>query len=97
MSRLLAPPPELSDLVRDMGVEQITHSDILARFVLPELDALQSEGRRQVLQHVHLQWSELKQSESLVTALMEVCLFNLHIGCSTLLVAAILVSTDCGV
>lgn len=74
VSRLLAPSSELSDLIRDIGVEQVTHSGVVSRFVLPELGAVRPEDRRQLLQHVRTHWTELKQDASLVNALKQVYL-----------------------
>lgn len=70
--RLLAPNSELSDLIRDMGVESVTHAGVVARFVLPELGAVHPEDRRQLLQHIRMHWAELKTDESLVTSLKHV-------------------------
>lgn len=70
--RLLAPNPELSDLIRDMGVEPVTHAGVVARFVLPELGAVLPEDRRQLLQHIRTHWAELKTDDSLVNSLKEV-------------------------
>lgn len=77
--RLLAPNPELSDLIRDMGVESVTLAGVVARFVLPELGAVPPEDRRQLLQHIRNNWTELKTDESLVNSLKEVY----NISCTT--------------
>lgn len=70
--RLLAPTPELSDFIRDIGVEEVTHSGVVTRFVLPELGAVSPEDRRQLLEHVREHWATLKNDGALVDALKEV-------------------------
>ena len=68
----MAPSPELSDLIRDIGVERVTHSGVVARFVLPELGSVPPEDRLKLLQHVRANWAELKEDTSLVNHFKEV-------------------------
>ncbi|CAN0440222.1 unnamed protein product, partial [Ectocarpus sp. 12 AP-2014] len=70
--RLLAPSPELSDLIRDIGVEQVDHPGVVARFVLPELGTVPPDDRHKLLHHVRLHWAELKENQDLVNQFKEV-------------------------
>lgn len=72
VNRLLAPSPALSDLIRDIGVEEVTHSGVVARFVLPELGTVSADDRMKLLEHVKTHWAELKQDNELVSAFKEV-------------------------
>lgn len=71
-NRLLAPSPELSDLIRDIGVEQVDHPGVIARFVLPELGTVPPDDRHKLLHHVRLHWEELKQDQELINHFKEV-------------------------
>ncbi|CAM9507617.1 unnamed protein product, partial [Hapterophycus canaliculatus] len=70
--RLLAPSPELSDLIRDIGVEQVNHPGVIARFVLPELGTVPPDDRQKLLHHVRVHWAELKQDQALIDQFKEV-------------------------
>lgn len=72
LCRLLAPSPALSDLIRDIGVEEVTHSGFVRRFLLPDLGTVSEEDRRKLLQHMKEHWQELKGDGELVGALKEV-------------------------
>lgn len=69
---MLAPAPELSDLIRDIGVEQVDHPGVVARFVLPELGTVPPDDRHKLLLHVRSNWAELKQNQALVDQFKEV-------------------------
>ncbi|CAN0280363.1 unnamed protein product, partial [Scytosiphon promiscuus] len=71
-NRLLAPSPELSDLIRDIGVEQVDHPGVIARFVLPELGTVPADDRHRLLHHVRAHWAELKQDQALIDQFKEV-------------------------
>lgn len=68
----MAPAPELSDLIRDIGVEQVDHPGVVARFVLPELGTVPPDDRQKLLLHVRSNWAELKQNQALVDQFKEV-------------------------
>lgn len=70
--RLLAPSPELSDLIRDIGVEQVNHPGVIARFVLPELGTVPPDDRHKLLHHIRERWAELKQDQALIDQFKEV-------------------------
>lgn len=53
-------------------MEEVTHSGVVARFVLPELGAVSVEDRQKLLHHVKTHWPELKEDAELVNALKEV-------------------------
>lgn len=69
---MLAPAPELADLIRDIGVEQVDHPGVVARFVLPELGTVPPDDRHKLLLHVRSNWAELKQNQALVDQFKEV-------------------------
>lgn len=69
---MLAPAPELSDLIRDIGVEQVDHPGVVARFVLPELWTVPPDDRHKLLMHVRANWPELKQNQALLDQFKEV-------------------------
>ena len=50
----------------------MTHSGVVARFVLPELGTVPPEDRLKLLQHVRANWAELKEDASLVNHFKEV-------------------------
>ncbi|CAM9971182.1 unnamed protein product, partial [Discosporangium mesarthrocarpum] len=70
--RLLAPREELRDLHRDLGVQSVSHSGVVARFVIPELGSVAEGDRRALLGHIKTNWARLKEDQDLVNALKEV-------------------------
>ena len=53
-------------------MEQVTHPQVVARFILPELWAVAPEDRRRLLQHVREHWGTLKQEQAVVDTLKQV-------------------------
>ncbi|CAN0025862.1 unnamed protein product, partial [Choristocarpus tenellus] len=64
-----APRPELRDLYRNLGVESVSHSGVVARFVIPELGSVSDVDRRALLGHVRAHWDRLKSDDDLVASL----------------------------
>lgn len=55
-----------------MGVEKVNHPQVVARFILPELQSVPSGDRKRLLDHVRQHWNTLKREQAVVDTLKEV-------------------------
>jgi len=72
MEQFLAPKDRLQDLHRDLGVVSISHSGIIARFLLPDYQNLSPEDQQKLMTHILAKWEELKEDEQLINVIKEV-------------------------
>lgn len=59
-----------------MGVEKVNHPQVVARFILPELQSVPSGDRKRLLDHVRQHWNTLKLEQAIVDTLQEVLLLD---------------------
>lgn len=59
-----------------MGVEKVNHPQVVARFILPELQSVPSGDRKRLLDHVRQHWNTLKLEQAIIDTLREVLLLD---------------------